>query len=148
MNDEKVWNIAFKGSDWHKECPEKTEESVEVLEDEKYYVQDDFAHHTEIWKNDDTLTLENLLHWILQAHPFHEIMTGMTKKRVVNKGIIFMNKFMEKFPAKNGIETKLDSLGNRALHKCLRHFALYTEKEKLEVKKVLIDEVLEYCKDL
>jgi hypothetical protein len=31
---------------------------------------------------------------------------------------------------------------------CLKHFALYTEEEKQEVKNILIDEVWEYSKNL
>ncbi len=146
---ERIWQTPIKGSDWHKgRCPDKNEDSVETIEKEVYYTQDDFLHHNKIWKKDDSLTLEDLLNWILDAHPFHSMMEGATLKRVTRLGVIFMNKFLRRFPAKNGKPTILKGLGNKALHQCLEHFALYTEKEKLEIKRILVDEVWDYSKDL
>ena len=148
MTKDRVWNTPIKGSDWHKDCEEKSKDSVELIEKDKLYTQDDFTHHIEIWKTDKNLNLENLLHWILESHPFHDVMEGDAKNRVRRLGTVFMNRFLKRYPAKNGSPTVLNDLGNRALLQCLKHFALYTEEEKLEVKNILIDEVWEYSKNL
>lgn len=146
---ERIWDTPIKGSDWHKDrCEDKNEDSVDTIDKEKYYTQDDFAHHNKIWKEDDSLNLRDLLHWILISHPFHSMMEGMTLQRVTRLGVIFMNKFLRRFPAKNGKPTILKGLGVEAMHSCMEHFALYTEEEKLEIKRILVDEVWDYSKDL
>ena len=150
MNKERIWDTSIKGLIWkNKKCEEAWAPSdLDKLDDTKAYTQDDFSHHADVWKREKKLTLRVFLEWILVHHPFHDIMEGNLKGRVHKKGVLFMNKFMEKYPSKNGVPTKIKELGKGAYFQCIKHFALYSEEEKEVIKHIIIDEVLEYSKKL
>mgnify|MGYP001431716671 CR=1 FL=1 len=153
MTDERIWDKSIKGLIWNnKECSDLDEwwkdHDLDKLDDTKAYKQDDFAHHTDIWKREKKLTLRVFLEWILVTHPFHDVMEGNLKGRVHKKGVLFMNEFMKKYPSKNGIPTVIKELGKKAYLQCIKHFALHSEEEKEVIKHIMIDEVLEYSKKL
>jgi len=149
MTKDRVWNTSLKGSVFGgKECRDFKKGSIEVIDEDKLYTQDDFAHHIEIWKTDKRFTLSVVLEWILVTHPFHDINEADIRGRVRRLGTVFMNRFLKRYPSKNGNPTKLKDLGRDSWFECLKHFALYTEEEKQEVKNILIDEVWEYSKNL
>ena len=154
MTDERIWDKSIKGLIWNnKECSDLEDlktyrKELDRLDDTKAYKQDDFTHHTDIWKREKKLTLRVFLEWILVTHPFHDIMEGNLKGRVHKKGVLFMNEFMKKHPSKNGIPTVIRGLGKKAYLQCIKHFALHSEEEKEVIKHIMIDEVLEYSKKL